>query len=147
MIDPELERSFPRLRGAFYQVTSPRTPGYNCIAWAAGDTSRWWWPDEFGLYYWPDTVPRHSTLDALIQAFGTLGFEVCKDSGVEAGWEKVAIYAKNDGSPTHAARQLADGTWTSKLGPSEDINHAELEHLNGQVYGSPVLFLHRPLPP
>lgn len=143
MLSRDLERLFPLLAGASYEITSPAQPDYNCIAWAAGDDSRWWWPDEFYQYYWPDIAPRRPTLDAFVQAFLTLGFEVCDDPGLESGWEKVAIYAKDDGSPTHAARQLANGTWTSKLGNLEDINHPGLDHVSGRDYGRPVLFLRR----
>ena len=45
--------------------------------------------------------------------------------------------------PTHAARQLPNGWWTSKLGPSFDIEHATPEAVAGGVYGDPVLFLSR----
>ena len=45
-----IEDLFPKLRGKAYQVTSPRNEAYNCIAWAAGDTTDWWWPD-FRLLY------------------------------------------------------------------------------------------------
>jgi hypothetical protein len=50
-----------------------------------------------------------------------------------------------DGTPTHAARQLPDGTWTSKLGISEDIQHA-LDDLAGAVYRAVVQILKRALP-
>ena len=139
----DLERLFPGLRGAVYAVTSPAQPDYNCVAWATGDDSRWWWPDEFEQYYWPEEAQRRSTLDAFVDAFRTLGFEICGDSTLEPGWEKAAIYAKEDGTPTHAARQLPDGTWTSKLGQLEDIQHAEVDHVSGTAYGRPVLFLRR----
>ena len=33
--------------------------------------------------------------------------------------------------PTHAARQLANGWWTSKLGPSFDIEHIDLNAIAG----------------
>ena len=137
-----LERRFPRLRGTAYRITSPAQPDYNCIAWAAGDYSRWWEPDPFGQYYWPKEVPRRYTVEAYAEAFKKLGFEVCQDAAFEVGVEKVAIFAGLDGSPTHAARQRESGTWTSKLGQLEDIEHRELEHVG--EYGNPVLFLKRP---
>ena len=59
---------------------------------------------------------------------------MCSDSSLEAGYEKIAIYVK-DGIPTHAARQLGDGRWTSKLGKYEDIEHDSLDALNGDGYG------------
>jgi hypothetical protein len=33
----------------------------------------------------------------------------CEGSGLEVGFEKVALYALPDGEPTHAARQLLSG--------------------------------------
>ena len=44
-----IEAAFPALVGTGYFVTSPATPEYNCIAWAAGETDRWWWPDPMGV--------------------------------------------------------------------------------------------------
>jgi len=139
----ELEHHFPALAGSQYEVTSPAQVDYNCVAWAAGNDSRWWWPDEFNQYYWPPEVPRRTTLEAFVRAFQVLGFEVCNDGSLEIGWEKVAIYTRDDGAPTHAARQLPDGTWTSKLGRLEDIKHVSLDHLSGEAYGQPRAFLRR----
>jgi hypothetical protein len=55
-------------------------------------------------------------MSAFIQAYKSLGYELCDNSELEAGFEKIAIYATSDGEPTHAARQLSVGLWTSKLG-------------------------------
>jgi hypothetical protein len=138
-----LECLFPRLRSATYKITSPVQVDYNCIAWAAGDNSRWWEPDPFDHYYWPEGVPREYTVEVYAEAFQKFGFEVCQDATLEVGVEKVAIFARY-GSPTHAARQLADGTWTSKLGKLEDIEHRDLDQVGEGDYGEPVLFLKRP---
>jgi hypothetical protein len=69
---------------------------------------------------------------------------VCDDERLEAGYEKVALFALL-GKPKHAARQLPGGRWTSKLGEWEDIEHA-LHDLTGMVYGSVALVMKRPLP-
>jgi hypothetical protein len=140
-----LEQIFPQLTGTAYQVTSPATPGYNCIAWAAGDESRWWEPDTFGLYHWPAGVPRLYTLDAFVEAFRQLGFEKCSDGSYQPGWEKVVIFTKAERVPTHMCRQLQDGGWTSKLGKLEDITHRDVSHLSGQSYGTPTVFMRRRL--
>ena len=55
----------------------------------------------------------------------------------------MAIYALQ-GKPTHAARQLGDGRWTSKLGKEVDITHT-LVGLEGPVYGQVAAYLRRPL--
>lgn len=144
MVNPALESLFPRLAGVAYEITSPAAAEYNCLAWAAADDSRWWWPDEFGMYYWPRESPRQSTVEAFVQAYRSMGFEICQDAALEAGWEKIAIFAGQDGTPTHAARQLSTGAWTSKLGKLEDIVHPDPLDVGGNVYGGPVRFLRRP---
>lgn len=132
---------FPLLGPHNHEVTSPETPRYNCIAWAAGDEWRWWWPDPDGVAYWPLAAPREETIAAFAAAYGTLGYLPCADGSSEPGHEKIAVYPLAD-SPTHAARQLADGRWPSKLGSSVDIAHS-LEALEGPLYGTAVRFLRR----
>lgn len=100
----EIESSFPKLQTAAYHITSPATRDYNCIAWAAGDSRRWWWPEDD-----PD-------------------------------------FADADSIPTHAARQLPNGRWTSKLGFLEDIEH-DLHDVAGEAYGTVVVLLKRPMLP
>lgn len=96
--------------------------------------------------YWPSNAPREETIEAFVRAFATLGFVECADGALEQGVEKVAIYAEmiaGTPSPTHAARQLSDGRWTSKIGELEDIEHTTPEAVNCAVYGAPVRFLRR----
>lgn len=145
MVEPRPEDVFPGLRGQTHQIQSPKDDGYNCIAWAAGDNRRWWWPDPAGEDTWPAGVARVETGEAFRDAFATLGYEVCDTDQPEPGYEKVALFALA-GVPKHAARQRPGGRWTSKLGPSEDIEHA-LHDLTGMLYGSVVLLMKRPLPP
>jgi hypothetical protein len=97
------------------------------------------------MYYWPENVPRDESVRAFIAAFGTLGYVSCEDDTLENGFEKVAIYVDEDGIPTHMARQLQSGQWTSKCGELEDIEHETLESLGGiNGYGSVAQFLKRP---
>ena len=139
-----LERAFPGLRGTAYRVTSPPTDKYNCIAWAAGASADWWWPlDESQRTYWPSSVPREVSVDAFVAAFATLGYSICSDDFIEPEFEKVALFANPGGLPTHAARQLPTGRWTSKLGQSGDIEH-DLRALEGQIYGTVAVILRRP---
>ncbi|MCG8587287.1 MAG: hypothetical protein MI757_21490 [Pirellulales bacterium] len=46
---------------------------------------------------------------------------------------------------THAARQLPDGRWTSKLGKAEDIEHDSANDVAGGLYGEVVEFMKRPV--
>lgn len=136
---------FPYLQEADREITSPASQEYNCIAWAAGDTENWWWPDDMGTGYWPSSAPRVETRLAFVLAYGTLGYVPCEDGSVEAGFEKIVLYEDDKGIPTHAARQLPDGRWASKLGPFEDIEHRNVECLRGPVYGNVAQYLKRPI--
>ena len=131
---------FPELARSPFEITSDQNPFYNCIAWAAGDTENFWWPGVF----WPKSAPRKVTRESFVRAFATRGFKPCDSPDLEDGYEKVALYEK-DGEPTHAARLLPNGRWTSKLGKFHDISH-DLDGLNGDEYGTPVLFLRRATP-
>ncbi len=130
MIRPE---HFPRLRTDNHRITSPSSSRYNCIAWAAEDPSQWWQP---GLYWLPpDHPPDDFSLLALAQVFMSLGYESCgMDASLESGYLKVALYS-DAGEYTHAARQLPNGKWTSKLGKSVDIEHDAPEDVGGGLYG------------
>jgi hypothetical protein len=139
----DLESIFPRLRGAAYQITSPATEVYNCVAWAAQDVGRWWWPDLLKQRYWPAGVIRLETLTAFQELFVALGFVDCQDESLEPGVEKIALFADDQG-PQHAARQLPNGRWTSKLGELEDVEH-DLHDLEGVEYGNVVLVMRRPV--
>jgi transposase len=149
-----LERTFPKLLAAGYDITSPDTSSlsttYNCIAWAAHDTRHgFWWPHEYG--HWPLRLRREATVDCFIRAFRFLGYQKCNHSRPEFACEKVALYAIG-GVPKHMARQLADGTWTSKLGDWEDITHYTLDALESYgpwplgEYGTPAIFMKRLIP-
>lgn len=137
-----LEKYFPNLAAEGYSITSPATPQYNCIAWAAGREDQWWWPDPFGQYYWPASALREETQDAFRQAYESIGYSPCPEGGRESGVEKIAVYALPTG-PTHAARQIPDGRWTSKLGQLEDIEHNTLAALEGLRYGNVAFFMKR----
>jgi hypothetical protein len=127
MVD-HITAMFPRLADTSFRVTSERDHAYNCIAWAAGVTHQRWWPLENpDEAFWPDGVPRTRTIEAFRMAFAALGYSVCSGEEIGSGLQKIALFADADGSPTHAARQLANGRWTSKLGKAEDIEH-ELLH-------------------
>ncbi len=130
---------FPKLTGGNYRVTSPKDFSYNCVAWAAGETSAWW--DHLGGY-WPESVKRDGSIAAYVDVFVSLGFERCATPEHEPGFEKVAVFG-NGGQFTHAARQLPSGLWTSKLGSLEDIEHQDLASVSSPDYGQPVQFLRR----
>ena len=131
---------FPRLGVNDSEKTSPEADRYNCIAWAAGNDTEWWEPSPDGV--WPSDAPYAPTIEALTRVYASLGYEVCLDGSLETGYEKIAIYG-HDGEYEHAARQLPDGRWTSKLGPNEDIVHVNAECLTGGIYGELAHFMKR----
>jgi hypothetical protein len=109
-----LQALFPGLRTKPFRVTSPADRKYNCIAWAANDTSDWWWPERNAPdVVWPDSAPREVSLSAFTDAFLAIGYIVGGDDSLEPGFEKVALFADAAGMPSHAARQLPSGAWTS----------------------------------
>lgn len=144
MPKPDIEQSFGSLAASGYRITSPADASYNCAVWAAAEIERWWDPAPGGGYYWPSEVPHVLSLPNLVAAFATRGYQPCGDGKPELDFERVALYADENGWPTHVARQLPSGAWTSKLGVSEDIEHATLEALEGPLYGKAVRFLRRP---
>ncbi len=136
---------FPRLVNDRVRITSPQDHRYNCIAFAAGDVGRFWWPVIYGQAYWPPSVQRTESLASFIEAYSTLGYSLCPDGSLEAGFEKIAIYISAQNTPTHAARQLRDGRWTSKLGTAEDIQHDTVNGVSGQRYGQIGAYMRRPI--
>ena len=135
--------AFPNLTPANHRVTSPADWLYNCIAWAVGETARWWEPTD----YWPDPAGRFGyDLADLIRVLEGVGFEACLDGLPEPGFQKIAVYADDASRYTHAARLLPTGAWTSKLGMSVDIEHDTPGDVAGGAYGELAGFLRRPCP-
>jgi hypothetical protein len=113
------------------------------VGWAAEDTEHWWQP---GKYWLPKDWPADDVgLTALEQAILALGYVDCSmDARCEPGFEKVALYGSGL-LYTHAARQLSNGKWTSKLGEDVDIEHDTPEDVAGGLYGEIVEIMKRPI--
>jgi hypothetical protein len=131
----------PTLADASYDITSPSTARYNCVAWAAEDNQRNWSPAPgpggklLGGFYWPETVEMLPAVSAVEAVFRLLGYEPCDDGSLEAGIEKIVIYGDALGMALHAARQMRSGRWTSKMGDLADIEHDKPEEVEGGLYG------------
>jgi len=142
---PQNEELWPFLVSEGYEVKSIQTRRYNCIAFAADDPSQTWWPQPEQDVYWPISK-REITVECFVEAFESLGYAKC-ESGMEDGFEKVAIYSF-EGEPSHAAKQLPDGRWKSKLGDLEDIVHNTVKAVEDDcLYGSVVVYMKRPVQP
>ena len=134
--------AFPQL-GREFRITSRATPVYNCAAWALQDAHRWWWP--LGRHYWPPNCPREETVAAFKIAFQSRGFSEGETCDYQDAIEKIVLFADKDGVPTHVARQLSNGRWTSKLGVREDISHGLAQGCEGDLYGNIALVMSRPI--
>jgi len=114
---------------------------YNCIGWAFGDNTRWWWP-SFGGCFWPKkcVVEDHTVfggmneLESFKKLFEYAGAESTMDDKPEEGFVKLAVY-KGHKNITHLARLLPDGTWTSKMGDCAKVVNDEPYDLSGGAYG------------
>ena len=139
---------FPNLipgKNGNHKRVSWSTSRYNCIAWAADDAMRPWWPQSLNAY-WPSApVINDVTIPAFVSAFNSIGYELCADRSLERGFEKIALYASPDKVPLHAARQLRSGAWTSKMGSAywPDIRHSTVLDVVGLNYGHPVRYMRR----
>ena len=56
-------------------ITSPITTYYNCIAWAFGDDSRWYWPDPYDMAYWPQNIPRTIEINSFVELYKSIDWE------------------------------------------------------------------------
>lgn len=142
-----IKSRFPAMIESGLEVTSPATAEYNCIAYAADDTTRWWEPTSSkychprSRIYWPIDSDAPSIAN-YVQAFEKLGFLKCDDGLFEEGYEKVALYCLDD-KPTHMSRQVSSGLWKSKLGEMWDIVHQTEHCVSSSLYGSVVLYMKR----
>lgn len=107
----------------------------------AGDISLWW--DSADGCFWPEGADRGSGLEALKSCFEVIGYEVCPGDQSEDGYEKIALYGDKDGDWTHAAKQEAGGSWTSKLGRGIDISHETPHAVAGPLYGQVAYYMKR----
>jgi hypothetical protein len=127
-----IERQCPRLTAEGYEVTSPQSIGYNCVAWALGEDDRWWEPVRG--YFWPLDLPQDDALDTYIRIFELAGYVRCESVVLETGYERVAVYVDDAGAFAHVAKQRDNGRWTSKISYFEDIDHPAAESLLGAAF-------------
>lgn len=133
------EGDFPGLKAdPSWVITSPTTSRYNCFSWAAREEERNWSPTGD---FWPSGCARELTIPAFVAAYATMGYTPGETDRSPKDVERIALFAMNE-APSHAARQLEGGEWTSKIGENHDITHC-LKALCGDIYGEIVLILER----
>lgn len=144
-LSPAHEANLPNLKRHGYVVTSKRDSRYNCVAYAADDFTHKWDSGMMPLpgYYWPSGAIRGQGIEALVSAFETIGYKICSGADLEDNYEKVALYVNQFGSWEHAAKQESDGSWSSKLGKSEDIRHRTPHAVCGALYGQVMYYMRR----
>ena len=134
-------KELPRISKKNHSIESVQSALYNCIAFAAGDTKRKWWPSFPPDAYWPAGVPYGDRVGSFTKAFETLGYKVCADGSYIEGVEKIALYTSY-GVVKHAARQVSKSLWASKLGDAEDIHH-KIGAVSGGLYGDASVYMER----
>ena len=135
---------FPNLTTENFETVAPPSDDYNCIAYAANDTGKRW--DYHLGRYWPPWATRSSSMQSLKEVFAGLQYEECNDGNHEAGYQKLALYEAG-GAAQHAAVQMPNGRWRSKMGPGPVIEHDSPESLSGGMYGEPTVFMRRAVEP
>lgn len=151
-IKRQLGQLFPKLKSDDnFKVTSKKTSVYNCIAWAYNYSDRWMWPHTTitelldGITYWPTDEICSLDVSNFIAAFALKGYEICDSFEHEDGFQKIALYTVPGTTEcTHAARELTNGYWTSKLGKLEDIQHGDPFTIENPIYGIASHFMKRP---
>ncbi len=131
-----------QLSEASVREIGPRSAAYNSVAWAAGETDRFWWPDESSFYYWPHGVERKDNVTCCVEAFKQLGYESSPYDALEPGFTRVSIFGHS--SIVHVARQISNGLWTSKIGVRGPLVEHGLSAVHGS-YGRPTVFMRRPV--
>lgn len=140
---------FPSLQDdANFEITSDCTPAYNCIAWALGMNDVWVGldhPNNYSWTWWPEEVPCDEHKESLIALFKHFGFEISDDPTPEDEYDKVALYADEEGW-THAARVIDTNVLHSKIGTAWDIHHSGGNVFFGTEYGSVYAYMKRAIP-
>lgn len=152
-------RVFPKLQiDSLFRISSPNNINYNCIAWAGLHSDEFWWPEVFPYnrldgvkYNWPFKLPNDDKLKYFVELFSNLGYIEESDNidNEHPEFRKIALFItansnisdRFNSECTHAARQLKNGLWASKLGRNHDIEHANPYDLEGQAYGQIAIIL------
>lgn len=135
-----VEFDFPNINQNNSNVIGHKTRNYNCIAFAFGDQTRWWWPD--GSHFWPKDCLDPDESESFEKLFRKVGAKITPIDRVDKiahdpKYVTLAIYADEDGAINHLAVLNEDNTWTSKLGANYLIEH-EYDALTQGSYGDIV---------
>ncbi len=125
--EESISEHFPNLTSNKFEYTSLKTDDYNCIAWALDKVDEWMQIRDMGRLIYES--------QRYIDLFRQHGFEECDWYDSNRDFRHIAVYIDTKtGRFKHVARQLPDGSWTSKLGEWEDIMHHSPFSLIGKSY-------------
>ena len=85
-------------------------------------------------------------MESLEELFAQPEYEQCNDRSPEDGYQKVALY-EIQGRFQHAALQMPNGRWSSKMGQGPLIEHLNPESLSGGMYGDATAYMRKALKP
>jgi hypothetical protein len=72
------------------------------------------------------------------------GYSVCEICDFDPKYKKIVLYVKTNSTEcTHAARELRNGFWSSKLGRYVDIQHGTPYTIESKVYGEVYCFMRK----
>lgn len=144
--EANVEEQLPNIVGQYVRTSDP-TIDYNCLAWAVELTDTWIDPTGRCVgYSWPKGIERDWSVPAYKKVLAYYGYvDECPDGSFEDGFVKIAMYVDEDGRPSHFARQVQGGNWTSKLGELIDVVHSSLSCVAGNEphYGQVSHFFKR----
>ena len=124
---------------------------YNCVSHTLNIKDKWIWPyleDEIYIRkynsYW--TVKNEISKESFDEFYEYHGFEKLDllDFFYDPKYIKVALYT-NKGIPTHAAIQVDEFFWESKIGELGIIKH-DLFEIEDDVYGKVTQIYKKPKP-
>lgn len=136
---------FPKLKeDKNFKITSPYNIDYNCISWALGTSDMWTWPnppeERDDAMTWQNALGYSEDINTFIAYFEAQGYSQCSINDQKEG--TIALYTIGNNCK-HAARRLANGLWTSKLGPWHDIQHSTPQSLEGDIYGKVYCYMNK----
>src|SRR5215203_195187 len=92
-------KEFPSLTKKNHSVESDIDPNYNCIAYAAGITTRKYWPIFHPDYAWIRGIPSTEEVESFVKFYETFGYAETDNGEYVEGHEKIAIFIGANGKP------------------------------------------------
>lgn len=138
----DIKMYWPSLNDEDFEFKSHFNPFYNCLAWAINVNTIFVTMNYFQKKHGLDI----NNLDHSVNGYAKIleefyNYLSCENGEYEKGFEKILLYGDNNNLWTHAARQIKEEMWVSKLGSCENIEHKNIECLNGNTYGEPKIFM------